>query len=368
VGVGNKIPLIFPSTSISSRLLAALMGCLSSLALDFCARQKIGGTTLNYFILLQFPVLSPSAYGPSDLDFIVPRVLELNYTSRSMAPFARDFDYEGPPFAWDEHRRAQLRAELDAWYARAYGLTRDELRYILDPADVMGADYPSETFRGLKTNEIRRFGEYRTARLVLQAWDRLERGDVLEVSPPLTITAPDEATHIASIDPTHLPDAAWARPAGGLGMDAATIQLAALLRRLSGPTPISRVRLAALYALEPRYLTRRLSGTERATWRRLVGPAADLLAGVTVVAMAPRINAAWGSAVTQLRGMKALVEDISAQTWAPGPKIGEFEINPEEWPYGRASFVLKAMEAIALDEAITELAPEDQIWARAHAA
>ena len=77
--------------------------------------------------------------------------------------------------AWrfrNEDRRAQLRAELDAFYARAYGLTRDELRYILDPADVKGADYPSETFRVLKQNEIRRFGEYRNARLALQAWDR----------------------------------------------------------------------------------------------------------------------------------------------------------------------------------------------------
>jgi hypothetical protein len=93
-----------------------------------------------------------------------------------MAPFARDLGYGGSPFKWDEDRRAQLRAELDAWYARAYGLTRDELRYILDPADVKGVDYPSETFRVLKTNETRRYGEYRTARLVLQAWDRLERG------------------------------------------------------------------------------------------------------------------------------------------------------------------------------------------------
>ncbi len=90
-----------------------------------------------------------------------------------MAPFARDLGYDGPPFAWDEDRRAQLRAELDAWYARAYGLTRDELRYILDPTDVKGPDYPSETFRVLKKNEITRYGEYRTARLVLAAWDRL---------------------------------------------------------------------------------------------------------------------------------------------------------------------------------------------------
>ena len=93
-------------------------------------------------------------------------------------PFARDLGYDGPPFPWDEDRRALLRAELDAWYAHAYGLTRDELRYILDPADVKGPDYPSETFRVLKTNEIKRFGEYRTARLVLQAWDRLENGEI----------------------------------------------------------------------------------------------------------------------------------------------------------------------------------------------
>lgn len=92
-------------------------------------------------------------------------------------PFARDRGYDGPPYKWDEERRAQLRAELDSFYARAYGLTRDELRYILDPADVKGADYPSETFRVLNTKEIRRYGEYRTARLVLQAWDRMERGE-----------------------------------------------------------------------------------------------------------------------------------------------------------------------------------------------
>jgi hypothetical protein len=100
--------------------------------------------------------------------------LELSYSSWSLEPFALDLGYEGPPFGWDEDRRALLRAQLDARYARAYGLTRDELRYILDPADVMGPDYPSETFRVLKNNEKARYGEYRTARLVLAAWDAQE--------------------------------------------------------------------------------------------------------------------------------------------------------------------------------------------------
>lgn len=69
----------------------------------------------------------------------------------------------------DEERRALLRAELDAYYARLYGLTRDELRFILDPQDVYGPDVPGETFRVLKKKEIKQFGEYRTRRLVLEA-------------------------------------------------------------------------------------------------------------------------------------------------------------------------------------------------------
>jgi len=34
----------------------------------------------------------------------------------------------------------------------------------------------SETFRVLKTNDLRQFGEYRMQRLVLEAWDQLFGG------------------------------------------------------------------------------------------------------------------------------------------------------------------------------------------------
>ena len=67
-------------------------------------------------------------------------------------------------------------SELDVSFSSLYGLSRDELRTILDPADLMTPDDPSETFRVLKTNEQRQFGEYRTQRLVLEAWDRLFGG------------------------------------------------------------------------------------------------------------------------------------------------------------------------------------------------
>lgn len=196
--VGNQLPLMFPSGQDNISVYAALVANLSSLALDFFARHKVGGTHLNFFIAKQIAVLSPEAYTLSDLAFIATRVLELTYTAWDMQPWAQDLvsEWQMPngqwkpetpltirrspltPFPFDPDRRARVRAELDAWYARAYGLTGDELRYILDPADLMGPDYPSETFRVLKNNELREFGEYRTQRLVLEAWDKLDGGKI----------------------------------------------------------------------------------------------------------------------------------------------------------------------------------------------
>ncbi|MBY4641030.1 hypothetical protein K6L44_13775 [Gluconacetobacter entanii] len=135
-----------------------------------------------FFIVKQLPVLPPSFYSADDVDFILPRVLELTFTSNTMAPFARGMGHVGAPFAWDVARRALLRAELDAWYARAYGLDRRQLEYVLDPHDVMGADYPSQTFRVLRKNEMATFGEYRTRRLVLAAYDRQEVAALRPVS------------------------------------------------------------------------------------------------------------------------------------------------------------------------------------------
>ncbi len=180
VGVGNNMPLMLFGQDVATCPLAALLGNLCSMTFDFVARHKVGGTHLNYFIYKQLPVLPPNRYADADLAFIVPRVLELTYTAHDLQAWGQDLAAydprpgaeQGQPFAWNPERRAQLRAELDAYYARLYGLTRDELRYILDPKDVMGADYPSETFRVLKEGEMRTYGEYRTRRLVLEAWDQ----------------------------------------------------------------------------------------------------------------------------------------------------------------------------------------------------
>jgi hypothetical protein len=136
---------------------------------------------MTQFIWKQLPVPTPAMLEPH-LRFIVPRVLELVYTAYDMTPLARDLDDEGEPFRWDENRRAQLRAELDAFFFRSYGIDdRDDVDYIL------------ETFQtnsgGLKHNEIRDHGEYRTKRLVLAEYDRMAAADAAGVPyrSPLTL-------------------------------------------------------------------------------------------------------------------------------------------------------------------------------------
>jgi len=143
--------------------------CVSSFVFDFASRPKLGGPNLNFFILEQLPVLPPLTYTGSTpwapeeelRDWIADRVLELTYTAWDMEAFADDLGYDGPPFVWDEERRAMMRAELDAAYFHLYGIERDDVDYILD------------TFPIVRRKDEQRFGEYRTKRLILEIYDRM---------------------------------------------------------------------------------------------------------------------------------------------------------------------------------------------------
>lgn len=352
---GDSLPLALPSVDVT--FIPGLVANFSSLVTDFTERRKLGGTNLTFQYLFQLPIFPPSFYSSERLAFITPRVLELTYTSHGLAPFARDLGHDGPPFAWDEDRRAQLRADLDAFYARAYGLDRDELRYILDPADVKGPDYPSETFRVLKEKEIRQFGEYRTRRFVLEAWDRMEADGTF-------VALGLGASQVAATAPTvpkpalaTLPDGAWIRAAQQ--PNDAGAALTAILKAINAPTPSRTIRLAAAMMLEPHLLTSLLPEAQAREWRRLIGQEAEPRTG-NVVGFAARTNQGWGTAVPNHRGNGRLIENLSAGTWAPGPGLDAFDT--AGWPDGRAGFVLEALAALNLDTTVTAMPDEVRDW------
>ncbi len=353
--VGHSEPLFFLDQE--APLWSAFCANMNSMILDFVARQKVGGTHVTYGYLKQFPVLPPTFYTAPRLSFIMLRVLELTYTSHRMAPFASDLGYDGPPFAWVEDRRVHLRADLDAFFARAYGLSRDELRYIVDPADVKGLDYPSETFRVLKERELRQFGEYRTRRLVLEAWDRMEADDTFIALGLGGALVAADAPVVQRPVLTALPDGAWRRAAQQ--PNDAGAALTAILKTIDGPMPSRTIRLAVAMILEPHLLTAMLPEAQSREWRRLVGQEAESRAG-NVVGFAARTNQGWGTTVSNHRGNGRLIENISAATWAPGPGLEAFDT--AGWPDGRAGFVLEVLSALDLDATVTSMPDEVRGW------
>jgi hypothetical protein len=169
---------------------------------------------------------------------------------------------------------------------------------------------------------------------------------------------------LIAVDPTLLPDGAWARPGTDQGAEVGTI-LAAILKAIGAPAPVRYVRLAALLAAEPRLLIPSLTADEVAIWRRLVGKEVKTLPPA-VPALVPAANRAWGDAVKHFRGTGLLIEDSTAGTWAPGPGLSG--LATDGWPDGRVRMVLSVLNRRDTDEIVRQLPDAIQGWIDAEAA
>lgn len=194
----------------SPLILAYICAVLNSFILDYVLRQKIT-TTLNMFFLKSLPI--PRFFSSSNqniLSSIVARTSRLICTHADLSKYWQEvfiqewqsyylwypessrIDNYGPKHEQEIRRRvaeeavnltpewtpacgvydrtanrrdtgdrAQLRAEIDAYVAHLYGLTRDEFAYILD------------TFPVLKRKEEQVFGEFMSKRKCLEEYDRI---------------------------------------------------------------------------------------------------------------------------------------------------------------------------------------------------
>lgn len=115
--------------------------------------ENLPVSNLQQAILRQWAANRDATHGGHE--GAVPPDWATPYALRPTNPFPH------PPFKWDEPRRAQLRADLDGLYGHLYGLSRDELAYILD------------TFPIVRRKDEEKYGEYRTKSMVLEAYDRV---------------------------------------------------------------------------------------------------------------------------------------------------------------------------------------------------
>jgi hypothetical protein len=191
--VGHKFSLAFPNNPSHGLLLHAVW---SSMIFDYVARQKISGTGMAYFVVKQIACPTPDSFAQASnwqpnctlAEWVIPYVLELSYTSWRLRPYAQEMCDDGPPFRWNPDRRALLRADLDAAMLHVYGLTRVEAEHVLD------------SFPIVRKYEERDHGEYRTRRLVLEAYDRMTAASARSGSGWMSLAEPS-----AGSGPRHTP-------------------------------------------------------------------------------------------------------------------------------------------------------------------
>jgi len=108
--------------------MAYLVGMMNSFVLDYLVRQKMS-ININFNFFLEFPVPAPETDREA-FDFIVRKVAQLVCTTNEFSELKKAAGIEHALV--NESDRAQARAQLDARIAKLYGITKDELAYILE--------------------------------------------------------------------------------------------------------------------------------------------------------------------------------------------------------------------------------------------
>lgn len=148
------------SAGPSANNLALLEATFNSFPYDYALRNSLSQPSIPKGTSEQIPVPPPDALTRFRA-FIIPRVLELTFTSYDLTSFGRDLGHTGQPFRWDENRRQVIRAELDALFFHLYGISREDADYILD------------TFPIVRRKDEAKYGSYRTKELILAEYDRM---------------------------------------------------------------------------------------------------------------------------------------------------------------------------------------------------
>ncbi|HEY3788086.1 MAG TPA: N-6 DNA methylase, partial [Urbifossiella sp.] len=193
--IGHSFPLVFCELPAQSfRLVFA--AAFNSFICDYIVRQKLGGTNMTYHVIRQIAFITSISIQKSSISnnghslacWFLERTLEFVFTANDMIPLARDCGYEGPPFVWDDERRFEIRAELDAAFFHLYlpclddgswkpaeNETPEQLaelkKHFPTPRDAVG--YIMDQFPIVRQKDEKAHGRYRTKERILEIYDAL---------------------------------------------------------------------------------------------------------------------------------------------------------------------------------------------------
>ncbi|MGP3792508.1 Eco57I restriction-modification methylase domain-containing protein [Pseudomonas sp. B392_1p] len=327
-------PMIVPSQESQHKehVLAFYAGYLTSFLADFLIRPFIDKHVKGY-VLARVPIPNFDHANP-----LMKRAseLSLNLAKESWSAAA---DLNEPNAA---NRQSQERVLIEAIFFRLAGLSRTDIVSIFDH------------FSSVRNEDLKKYGEYRTQQLVLDAWDQLGQQGNADTYDSCRLGAHQRS----SIESALLADLSWQRLGADQRADT-SVQLIALLKAANAPMGVRQVRLAAALAMEPRLMLPLLDEHQAKEWQRLIGDAARPLSS-NVLAFASRSNNDWGAAVRHLRTNGYLIENQQDHTWAPDFRSSTFDT--PAWADGRANWVLNVLRDMDIDALLTRLPEVAREW------
>jgi hypothetical protein len=128
----DNIPVLRFDSGLKNKLL--FLAFANSYTLDFVLRHKLGNPKVARFVLEELPI--PTNISEDLENEIVKKVLCLNWNPR----YFPDLEHQEIPtdkveFSVKTESRAQLREDLDKLVMQAYGLSEDDLKWILRPTN-----------------------------------------------------------------------------------------------------------------------------------------------------------------------------------------------------------------------------------------
>jgi hypothetical protein len=146
--------------------LAFLCAQYNSFAFDYVLRQFLSQPSIPQGTFEQLPCVPRDAFSTNphltfDYRWVVEQSVRLSATDEKLATWAAECGVDSAPFKWDPAERARIRTELDAAFFHLFAVDRDDVDYIMD------------TFNLIRDRDTANHGEFRTKRLVLEAYDQM---------------------------------------------------------------------------------------------------------------------------------------------------------------------------------------------------
>ncbi|MCL2779674.1 MAG: N-6 DNA methylase [Polyangiaceae bacterium] len=343
-------PMLVPECAAEELPLRLLWmaAAASSFVVDFLIRPFVDKHVKPYTIA-RVPWLDVPPEARLALPLLLGIVTELVFDDDRFTPFFMGIGCDRPRATAALERVFLLRCELDASLFHVYGLSRDDVAYVM------------ETFPIVKRKDEAAFGEYRTKRVILEVYDAMadaartgtpyqtrlnplptsprvaqpsrEDGKILPFRPAVrpqpaiqpVVVLPASHRNLPAWSPDLLPAVAtktglaasagrWGTTLTGVALGIAA--LAAVLRNIGGPALRDEVERAVVLSVLPRFLQSKFDAQTAQTWRHAIGAANMHPSSITALSIP------WAEVLRRATVEHLLVLDADGR-WRAGADIND---------------------------------------------